>query len=150
MEQSKLFEEPEPELVSEGKPIAHPYKGTVIGQFARCQTRDIYIAVFNRNREEHFFRKYQGYGVSEEIIERLEASDINKLAIREQRSKSLLEYPLEAFRDKSDTVVYDTKKGFTVPKRMGDKGRRYDVQKIVAQEHAEIWKRNEYEADFSL
>ena len=91
--------------------------GTVVGHAGYDAARDENVAVFPRDRDDHYFRKYTGYAVSERVLEDAMNRNIASLYIVERdRCNRLLEFDpvnfvtghLIAYSDDEDTIIEDT------------------------------------------
>lgn len=80
------------------EPIHHPEpsRSGIIGHVGLEHKRDVHCATFPRNREgdeQHYFRKYQGYAISESILNNLRDREISRVFIVERNGDhSVFEY----------------------------------------------------------
>ena len=127
--------------------LRKPTDGTVVGHVGVDVARDGHCAVFPRDREDHYFRKYSGYGLSETIVE--DALDANVYAIyvvERDRCNRLLEFePLDfatgdriAYSPEEDTIVEDNAAIEANSETFSD------VQRVVSEDRARrSWRRSD-------
>ncbi|QIR31221.1 hypothetical protein M1M18_gp079 [Halorubrum virus Serpecor1] len=83
----------------------------VIGHFGEDAHRGR-IAAFPRNRhgkgeaDQHYFRKYAGYAISEDILNQVRGMGVNSIFILERDDTRIVEYDPVAFTD-GEVVAYD-------------------------------------------
>jgi len=121
-------------------PVHHPTERTsVIGFTGFEWTRGESVAVFTRDPQEHFFRKYDGYAVSVPILEAIFDRGVKTVYIEETTDKgqvfefdiaSFSDAPLIAYSPQSDTIV----EGEQAIKQ--SRGEFHDHQRVVAIEMA--------------
>lgn len=86
-------------------PIYHPYEvDTLIGYIGKERQQNKNVALFQREHEEHWFRKLSGYGLSEDILKRI-APRVESVLFAEQGDGAVFEFELSAFID-APVVVY--------------------------------------------
>ncbi|AGC34314.1 hypothetical protein HSTV2_45 [Halorubrum sodomense tailed virus 2] len=79
------------------RPVNHPTGGGLIGWFAHWNgPGNAYLSP--RTKEEHFFRKHEGYAISESILEReIQGNDIETVFIAEDDTATMYEYDASDF-----------------------------------------------------
>jgi nitroreductase len=134
-EQHKLGTQESPRLAPAAE-ITHPNNpSSVIGHLCEDDR-----AVLYRTREDHFFRKQQGYAVSQTVINALERVGIGTIFVHERDTETLLEYALTQFNE-GTTLAYDTRKDTIIGglAAQNDDTGRYDIQRVVPEEEATTW-----------
>lgn len=138
-EQTTFGEESPPELTQKGS-IKHPTQpASIIGYFCWNKDKDKLEALLVRNREEHFFRKYDGYAISESVIEKLTDKGVTDVHILED-DEALLTYGVEDYIN-GERIIYDTREDTIIPSLTNgeEDGVRYDPQRVVSEEEATKW-----------
>lgn len=105
-------------------------KGAV-GTFVRVHNRDMaHLGAYYSTREEeaHLFRKFDAYGISEDILQKADKAGVKTVFIyaHEEDSRNLYEFTLEQYLKTSQTWVHE-----------GDDARQVeDKQRFVSREDA--------------
>lgn len=115
------------------------YDGTIVGHSGTDQARNEAVAVFPRCRDEHYFRKYEGYAISADILENTEALGIETVYIVEtDRDNYVREFDhadfvrgtVVAYLPDEDTIVENPAEAFI------DDDKLVDPQRVVPDDHA--------------
>lgn len=90
--------------------LRHPNDRTsVIGHIGFDGPRDEFAALFPREREEHYYRKFDGYAISEKILREVRARGVSSIYIIEQdNDHQFLEFDPADFYTSSLCVAYST------------------------------------------
>lgn len=83
-----------------------PFRGSVIGHCGYDESRDEGVAVFPRTRDEHYFRKYDGYAISEEVLASLSVDTI--YVVERDCKNNLLEFDPATF-DNGERIAYSAR-----------------------------------------
>lgn len=121
------------------------YDGTIVGHSGTDTARDECVAVFPRERGEHYFRKYGGYAISADILESTETLGIGTVYIVEtDRCNNVLEFDhadlvrgtVVGYLPDEDSLIED-------PQAIAqDREEFTDVQRVVSTDHArQSWPR---------
>jgi len=131
------------------KPVYHPNKmNTVIGRIGFDEERSESVAGFPRTKDEHYFFKYAGYALSEQVLRRLREEDVGTVYIKETNNGRVIEYDRAAFH--SGTLIAYSPTDETIVE--GEAVERasaefHDRQRVVpVAEARDIW--NVREVDF--
>lgn len=120
--------------------------GTVVGHSGRDGARDEVVAVFPRDREDHYFRKYSGYAISEKVLQQVMNRRTETIFIVERdRANRLIEFDpadfvngtLIAYDPDEDTILEDER-------AIHDTVDFNDRQRVVAEDKARrSWHRDD-------
>lgn len=96
--------------------VRHPENwSTVIGHVAYDERRDEMAALFPREREDHYFRKFNGYALSEEVLQDVRARGVETIYIIEQdNDHQFIEFDPTTFYSSSYCVAYSSELDTTV------------------------------------
>lgn len=86
-------------------PVDHPKGGGMVGWFTEWNGQGMaYLSP--RTREEHYFRKYEGYAISISILTVLSAREVQTVFIAEDDTETMYEFTMDSFR-RGLTVTYE-------------------------------------------
>lgn len=122
------------------------YDGVVVGHIGRDAARDEAVSVFPRTKDEHFFRKYRGYAISENVLSDALNEGIDTVYIVERDSRNqLVEFdPADfvngkriAYSPEEDTILEDQR-------AIEEHTEYHDRQRVVPiQQARRIWERTD-------
>lgn len=100
-----------------------------------------------REKEEHYFRKYSGYAVSQTVLDHFAAKLVNKVCIVEKNDpKRVIEFERQQFKD-GNFVAYDSDSNSIVESEVEYHNNQHqydDPQQVLAVDDAvHVWKKSE-------
>jgi len=123
----------------------------LIGHFGEDSHRGR-VATFPRNRhgkgdaDQHYFRKYAGYAISEDILSRVKGMGVKTVFIIERDDSRVIEYDTAAFLN-GDMVAYDPEANTIIEGENRIERNRSgfeDVQRVAPENTAnKSWSRSE-------
>lgn len=122
------YSEENPSKLLLNEPIVNPTDAmSVIGHVGKDCGRNVKVATFPRKKDEHWFRGHSvtgltGYGVSVEVLERLDSMNVERVLIIETDNSRVIEYELAAFNN-ATVVAYSPELNDSV---IGDEMMRVD------------------------
>ena len=132
-----------PPKIATRTPIHHPLdRSSVIGfvcdNLDRCR-QDARSALLDRSHEEHYFRKYNGYAVSLQVLDALRSVRVDRVYIREKDNDRLLEYKLAEFLNDGIVVMYDPEENKLVENPTTIVDSSLDIQHVLPESEATVW-----------
>lgn len=96
------FQRLDPPKVSAGKSIREPRHSKIAGKVGRDYARGQRVYVSQRTPGYHFFAKFNGWGVSESILEKVREMDVKRVYIQERGESrrgrdNVYEYTIDQF-----------------------------------------------------
>lgn len=93
------FEQAEPPVIVRETAVHHPdpERSEVIGWTGTWANGTCYVSI--RSREEHFFRKLEGYAISEGVLATLLARPVQTVFIAEKDTGTVYEFDRTQFED---------------------------------------------------
>ena len=80
--------------------MSEPIKVSVNGEIKTVgRIKDNLLAIFPRKKSKHFFRKFNGWGISKSILKRLSRDNIKYIGIKEQEENQNFLITLQKFID---------------------------------------------------
>lgn len=127
--------------------IPHPDRPTIIGHIGFDEERDERVAMLPRDVEDHYFRKYEGYAVSQSVLDHFAAKLVNKICIVEKNDpRRVIEFERQQFKD-GNFVAYDEESNSIVENEDAyrrDQTRYNDPQQVLAVDDAiHVWEKSE-------
>lgn len=102
------FGDESPPSVRVESTIPHPgNRQTIIGHIGYDEERDERVAMLPRDTDEHYFRKYEGYAVSQSILDHFAAKLVDTVCIVEKNGeRRVIEFERQQFKD-GQFIAYD-------------------------------------------
>lgn len=132
--------------------IHHPFQHTVVGRLG-FDDADRRAAVFPRDPDEHYFRKYEGYAISVPVLRSVYDQGVRVVYIAEQHDddadKRIIEYDIAEFTSGS-LIAYSPSEntiveGETAVEHADDRTFS-DKQRVVHDDNARrVWSWDEFE-----
>ena len=92
---------PEPPRIQKRKKVPHTVgdKRIIAGWIGPVPERDCLGYVTERDEHEHRIRALDAYGISEAVLRRLEAADVQVILVHESDSDTVLEYTMTQYQN---------------------------------------------------
>lgn len=142
------YGEQSPPNVKVESPIHHPgNRPTIVGHIGYDEERDERVAMLPRDTEEHYFRKFEGYAVSQSILDHFAAKLVDTVCIVEKNGENrVLEFERQQFKD-GEFVAYDDDSNTIVENEveyLNNQHQYSDPQQVVAvDESLYVWDKSE-------
>lgn len=77
--------------------VKHPKKDVKVGYVGYDKVYDEKVFTTLRDRNRHYYRKGEGYAISEKILSTLRANAVEKIYVHEKNSGDVYQFTLEQF-----------------------------------------------------
>lgn len=128
--------------------IPHPGgRPTIIGHIGYDEERDERVAMLPRDSEEHYFRKFDGYAISQSILDHFEAKLVDVVCVVETNGeRRVIEFERQQFK-RGEFVAYDEESNTIVESEkeyLNNQLRYNDPQRVLAVEDSlHIWEKSQ-------
>lgn len=141
------FGDKSPPNVKVESPIRHPERPTIVGHIGFDEERDERMAMFPRDAEEHYFRKYEGYAVSQSILDHFAAKLVDMVCIVEKNGENrVIEFERQQFKG-GEFVAYDKESNSIVESEveyLNNQHKYSDPQQVLAVDDSlHVWEKSE-------